>query len=289
MMPLEPPYHDLPSAYFLHYFFGFQTRRNRPVFVGELQEQITAWLEEVCAQENYHLLAHQVQEKRLGMLLSLRPTHSISKVVQDIKSTVARQVFAHHPETEALIGRRNLWASGYKVESVGAATTAMVKGYLDSQREHHSVQAQEPRALVRYAAPDRQSYRGFHKGKAVYRLNHHYVFTVKQRPRVLDEKIAQYLANLWLQVCQVKEYDLLTLEVLDEHAHCLISQKPTQAPQEVAEALMNNTSFLALQKFTHLRECFPGDQLWIPGFFVRSVGERVTAQVKSYFEPRGPR
>jgi len=288
-MPLEPPYHDLPSAYFLHYHFGFQTRRNHPVFVGELHKQIITWLEETCAQENYHLLAHQVQEKRLEILLSLRPAHSVSQVVQKTKTTIARQVFVHYPETEALIGRRNLWANGYKVESIGAATTAMVKGYLDSQREHHSVQAQEPRALVRYAAPDRQSYRDFHRGKAVYRLNHHYVFTVKQRPRVLNEEIAQYLTGLWLQICQVKEYDLLTLEILDEHAHCLISQKPTQAPQEVAEALMNNTSFLALQKYAHLREHFPDGQLWIPGFFVRSVGERTTAQVKSYFEPRVPR
>jgi len=148
-MPLEPPYHDLPSAYFLHYLLIFQTRRNRPVFVGELREQVSAWLEEICVQENYHLLAHQVRERYLEMLLSLRPPHSISEIVQKTKSFTARQVFARYPETEDLIGRRNLWANGYKVESVGAATTAMVKGYLDSQREHHVVRTQEPRTLVR--------------------------------------------------------------------------------------------------------------------------------------------
>ena len=284
-MPLKPPYHDLPSSYFLHYLLLFQTRRNRPVFAGELREQVTDWLDEVCEEEGYHLLAHQVRERRLEMLLSLRPTHSISKVIQRTKAAIARQVFANYPETEALIGRRNLWANGYRVESIGAATTAMVKGYLDSQREHHVVQTQEPRSLVRYAAPDKESYRNFHRGKSVYRLNHHYVFTVKQRPRVLDESIARYLTDLWFQICQVKEYELLTLEILDEHAHCLISQKPKHAPQAVAEALMNNTSFLALQKFAHLREHFPDGQLWVPGFFVRSVGERTTAQVKSYFKP----
>jgi putative transposase len=284
-MPLEPPYHDLPSSYFLHYLLLFQTRRNRPVFAGELRAQVTDWLNEICEEEGYHLLAHQVRERCLEMLLSLRPVHSISKVVQRTKAAIARQVFASYPETEALIGRRNLWANGYRVESIGAATTGMVKGYLDSQREHHLVQTQEPRSLVRYAAPDKESYRDFHRGKSVYRLNHHYVFTVKQRPRVLDENIAQYLTDLWFQVCQVKEYELLTLEILDEHAHCLISQKPKHAPQAVAEALMNNTSFLALQKFAHLREHFPDGQLWVPGFFVRSVGERTTAQVKSYFKP----
>jgi len=287
-MPLEPPYHDLPSAYFLHYLLNFQTRRNCPVFVGELRGQVTTWLEEVCVQENYHLLAHQVRERYLEMLLSLRPSHAISEVVQKTKVAIARQVFAHYPETEDLIGRRNLWANGYKVESVGAATTAIIKGYLDSQREHHLVQTQKPRALVRYAAPDKGSYRDFRRGKAVYRLNHHYVFSVKQRPRVLDEEIAQYLTGLWLQICRAKAYDLLTLEILDEHAHCLISQKPKHAPQEVAEALMNNTSFLTLQNFSHLRECFPDGQLWVPGFFVRSVGERTTAQVKSYFKPGRP-
>ena len=286
-MPLEPPYHDLPSAYFLHYLLDFQTRRNRPVFVGELREQVSTWLEEICAQENYHLLAHQVREKYLEILFSLRPAHSISAVVQKTKAAIARQVFANYPETESLIGRRNLWASGYKVESVGAATTAMVKGYLDSQREHHLVQTQEPRSLVRYAAPDKETYRGFRRGKAVFRLNHHYVFTVKQRPRVLGEEIAQHLVDLWLQICQVKEYELLTLEILDEHVHCLIAQRPKHASQEVAEALMNNTSFLTLRRFADLRSHFPDGQLWVPGFFVRSVGERTTAQVKSYFRSSG--
>jgi putative transposase len=283
-MPLKPPYHDLPSSYFLHYLLLFQTRRNRPVFIGELQKQVTNWLDEICTQESYHLLAHRLQERRLEILFSLKPTHSISKVVQKTKAAVSRQVFACYPETETLIGRRNLWANGYRVESVGAATTAMIKGYLDSQREHHPVQAQKPRALVRYAAPDRESYHNFHRGKSVYRLNHHYVFSVKQRPRLLDEDIARYLTDLWLQICQAKEYELLTLEILDEHAHCMVSQKPKHAPQEVAEALMNNTSFLTLRKFPRLREFFPDGQLWVPGFFVRSVGERTTAQVKSYLK-----
>jgi len=282
-MPLKPPYHDLQSSYFLHYLVLFQTRRNRPVFAGELQEQVTDLLDEICTREDYHLLAHRLQERRLEILFSLKPTHSINKVIQKTKANVSRHVFASYPETETLIGRRNLWANGYRVESVGAATTAMIKGYLDSQREHHPVQAQEPRALVRYAAPDKESYRNFRRGKSVYRLNHHYVFSVKQRPRVLDEDIARYLTDLWLQICQAKEYELLTLEILDDHAHCMISQKPRHAPQEVAEALMNNTSFLTLRKFPRLRESFPDGQLWVPGFFVRSVGERTTAQVKSYF------
>jgi putative transposase len=284
-MPLEPPYHDLPSVYFLHYLLVFQTRRNRPVFVGKLRGQIITWLDQACEQENYHLLGSRARDRYLEILLSLRPIHSISEVVQKTKVAIAKQVFALYPETEDLIGRRNLWANGYKVESVGAATTAMIKGYLDSQREHHLVQTQKPRTLVRYAAPDKESYRDFRRGKTVYRLNHHYVFGVKRRPRVLDEGIAEYLTGLWLQICRVKGYELLTLEILDEHAHCLISQKPKHAPQEVAEALMNNTSFLALQRFAHLREYFPDGQLWVSKFFVRSVGERTTAQVKSYFKP----
>jgi len=282
-MTLQPPYHDLPSAYFLHYLLLFQTRRNRAVFLGQLRQHVKAWLEGICAQEDYHLLASQVQDRRLEMLLSLKPAHSISKVVEKTKTAISKQVFVLYPEVEDLIGRRNLWANAYKVESVGAASTTMIKAYLDSQRKHHAVQTQEPRTLARYSAPDKESYRSFRKGKVVYRLNHHYVFSVKQGLRVLDEEVATYLTSLWLKVCQVKQYELLSLEILDEHAHCLVSLKPKHTPQEVAETLMNNTSFLALQRFPRLREQFPDGQLWVPGFFVRSVGERTTAQVKSYF------
>ncbi|MDH7474346.1 MAG: transposase, partial [Anaerolineae bacterium] len=88
-MSLRPPYRDLPSVYFLHYLLVFQTRRNRPVFVGELAEQVITWLEEICEQENYHLLSLQLRARFLEIFLSLRPNHSISEVVQKTKSTIA--------------------------------------------------------------------------------------------------------------------------------------------------------------------------------------------------------
>ena len=52
------------------------------------------------------------------------------------------------------------------------------------------------------------------------------------------------------------------------------------APQTVAESLMNNSSFMTLRRFEPLRQYFPNNQLWTPSFFIRSLG-RTTAQVKA--------
>jgi putative transposase len=284
-MSPQPPYHNLPSAYYLHYYFLFQTRRNRPVLTGNVQHEVKGWIQEICSREDYHPLGLQMQETRLEVLLSLKPSHSIAKVAGKIKANVSRHLFLSHPGIETLIGQRHLWGRSYKVESTGAASTAAIKAYLDSQREHHNVVMQIPRQLLRYSVPDKESYREFrHKGRAVYLLNHHYVFSVKGNLHVIDEGMAQYLTDLFLKVCEVKGYELLSLEILDEHVHAIVSLRPKDTPQEVAEALMNNTSFLALRRFPQLQRRFPNDQLWTPGFFVRSVGNRTTAQVKFYLQ-----
>lgn len=290
-MTLQPPYRDLPAAYQLHYHFWIQTRRNRPVFTGDVSATLEDALQIVCARADYHLLGYQYLSSRLELLVSLKPTHAPSKVIGRIKANVARLMFAEHPKLETLIGRRSLWSASYKVESVGRATTAAIKAYVDSQRTHHAVTLQAPRRLSLYSAPDRESYTSFRRSKrAVYLLNYHFVFSVKNGNRAVDEAVAQYLQSLWLRIGEARGYTFLTLDILEDHAHGVIALQPQVASVVAAESLMNNTSYLALNRFPGLARQFPDGQLWTPGFFVRSVGNRTTAQVKSYFDhhPEAP-
>jgi putative transposase len=283
-MGAQPPYQNVAAAYQLHYHLWSQTRRNHPIFTGDVAITLENAARAVCNHADYHLLGHQWQPTRLELLLSLKPTDAISQVVARIKANVAALMFAEHPELENLIGRRNLWAASYKVESVGKAATAAIKAYVDSQRAHHTITQQAPRKLSLYSAPDKQSYLSFRRAKhAVHLLNFHLVFSIKNGYRALDEAAAQYLLSLWLQICEVKEYTLLTLDILEDHTHAVIGLPPSISPQAAAETLMNNTSYLTLNRFPNLAEQFPGGQLWTPGFFVRSIGNRTTAQVKSYF------
>lgn len=277
-----PPYQSVNAAYQLHYHFRFGTRRNKELFVGSVKDSAVAILEEVCRGEDYHLLDFQLRGNWLEALLSLKPPDAIPHVVQMIKGNLSRHLFLEYPDLETRIGRRNLWAASYEVYTVGSATTSMIKAYLDSQRNHHMVTMQESRKLALYSAPDKESYLKVQKdGRAVYLLHYHFVLSVKDHAHLIDETMAQYLTKLMLRICEVKEYVLLSVEVLEDHMHYLLSLHPKDVPQVVAESVMNNTSLLTLQRFGALRPLV-GDQLWTPSFFVRSVGRKTTAQVRSF-------
>lgn len=283
-MKPQPPYSDLNAAFQIHCHFLFQTRRNRAVFHGPVGERLVSLTEEIAQRRMYHILALDVKPDRLELLLSLRPFHSVSRTVQMLKGGISRPLFVEYPELEMQIGTRHLWGASYWVATSGVMTTAMIKSYVDSQRQHHSVTIQEPRVVSRYSAPDRESYLNFRKDShAVYLLHYHFVFTVKGRLHAIDEPVARYLTDLILRVCQNRGYILLNLELVEEHGHMIVSARSKHAPQEIAESLMNNTSYLVLRAFPQLQPIFPDGQFWVPGFFVRSVGPKTTAQIKSYF------
>jgi putative transposase len=260
-----------------------QTKRNRPVFAAEVQGALDRIVEEVCQHADYHILARQIQPNKLELLLSLKPTDAISRAIACIKANTARLLFAQHPTIVEILERRHLWAASYRAETVGKATSAAIKAYVDFQRTHHLVTQQTARRLSLYSAPDKESYLQPRRARhAIHLLNYHFVFSVKRGQPVVNEALAQYLQPLWLRICEEKGFGLLTLDILDDHAHCLLALKPQIAPQTAAEVLMNNSCYLALRRFPRLAQACTRGQLWTPGFFVRSVGNRTTAQVKSF-------
>jgi putative transposase len=278
---IKPPYHDLPSAYFVHVHLLFQTWYNRPVLGPAEQSTICDTVSEVCECRNYHLLAECIQQNRVEVLLSLRPQQSVTQVVTTLKSNLSRRLFLEHPQLEAQMGGRRMWAGSYKAETTGVVSTAQVKAYIDDQRHHHQVKLQAPHKFARYVAPDKASYQQFqHHGRSVYRLHYHFVLTTTDCLPVIDEAVAEYLARTFLRIGDAKCFMMLSFDILDSHVHLLIAARPTDAPQVIAEALMNNSSVMTLRRFETLKAHFSDDQLWIPGFFVRSLG-RSTARVKA--------
>ena len=280
----SPPYINVKATHRLHFNLLFGTRRSRDILHGHISRQAIAICHDVCDRSGYHLLSVVARADRLEVLLALEPEHTISSVVQLLRGNISRGLFQEFPDLERQIGRRNLWAGSYRVYSVGIATTAAVKAYLDSQYAHHALTRQLPRVVARFALPDRESYLQFNKSRhAVHLLHYHYVFSVKYHAHVLGEEHARYLTHLMQRICAAKGYALLTLEVAENHMHVLISLRPADAPQDVALAILNNTSYLTLRRFQRFRARYPDGQLWMPAYFVRSVGTKTLAQARSYF------
>jgi len=133
-----------------------------------------------------------------------------------------------------------------------------------------------------YFDPDRANYIDLGKGAtAAYRLHYHFVFPTKFHHKTLDRNIAQDLVNLLVAICKERDYRLLGLQVQPDHLHILISLKPKEKLSFVVQMLKGRTSRELRKKYSQLSKL---PALWTPAYFVRSLGEVNTAQIKAYLD-----
>lgn len=280
------PFHtaNMSYAYQLHFHVGFRTRRRVPVFrsaarADTLREAIAV----VCSRGDYHVLEMQVDEYCVRLLLSLRPTHAPSKVVQTIKANSSRILFQRLPEIEHEIGRRNLWSRGYYLRSVGDVPSEVVRDYIANQREHHEGDRRNSFLLAQYAHPDPARFydlRPFEHCVAEY--NCHFVCSPVRHVAAIERVHAGPLVTYIRRVAQARGFEVLSLAVISDHLHLLAALHPTQAPEHLALAVMNNTSHWFETRNPGVFRAWDVPGFWTCSAFLRTTGAVTTNQVRAH-------
>lgn len=114
-------------------------------------------------------------------------------------------------------------------------------------------------------------------------LNYHVVWCTKFRYKVLNNNIQLHLKQLITRICVKYEYEILEIEIMEEHTHLFLSLKPKIPVSEAVRTIKSITtknifsSFPALKKF--YSRC---GSLWSPGYFVTSVGNASNETIRSY-------
>jgi putative transposase len=120
---------------------------------------------------------------------------------------------------------------------------------------------------------------------AVFDIKYHLVWIPKYRKHILVGEIAQYTKEVLQRVAD--EYGLWvdTMEVVEDHVHVFLEAPPSYSPAEVVQVMKSISAREVLRKFPRLRKQFWAGELWSDGYFVRSVGDRVTSEVIRWTAP----
>ena len=114
---------------------------------------------------------------------------------------------------------------------------------------------------------------------AVYDLKYHLVWTPKYRKHILTGEVAQVAKESIRQAAEAYTMWIDTLEVQEDHVHLFLEAPPKYSPARVVQILKSLSARELFQRFPWLRRKLWGGELWEDGYFVRSVGDVVTAEI----------
>jgi len=120
---------------------------------------------------------------------------------------------------------------------------------------------------------------------AVYDLKYHLVWIPKYRKHILDKEVSGYIKDMFEKIAEEYEFRIDTMEVMEDHVHVFVEVPPRYSPARVVQVMKSISAREVFKKFPDLRKQFWAGELWNDGYFVRSVGDKVTADIiRKYIE-----
>ena len=114
---------------------------------------------------------------------------------------------------------------------------------------------------------------------AVYDLKYHIVWIPKYRKIILTGKIATRLKEIFQEIAERYEFEIDTMEVVEDHVHVFLSAPPRYAPSRVVQIMKSISAKIVFQEFPEVKKQLWGGELWNDGYFVRSTGDKVTSEI----------
>ena len=120
---------------------------------------------------------------------------------------------------------------------------------------------------------------------AVYDLKYHLVWVPKYRKRIFDKEISDYTKVIFNKIADEYEFRIDTMEVMEDHVHVFVEVPPRYSPAQVVQIMKSISAREVFKQFPDLRKQLWAGELWNDGYFVRSVGDKVTADIiRKYIE-----
>ena len=75
------------------------------------------------------------------------------------------------------------------------------------------------------------------------------------------------------------EFEIDTMEVREDHVHLFMTASPRYSPSRIVQIMKSILSKVVFMGFPEVGKLLWGGELWNNGYFVRSVGNKITSGV----------
>ena len=97
--------------------------------------------------------------------------------------------------------------------------------------------------------------------------------------------VSRYLKEVFFRIAEEYGFYIITVEIMDDHVHILIEVPPSYSPSEVVQTIKSISARELFKRFPKVKKMMWSGKIWNEGYFVRSIGDKVTADViKKYIQ-----
>ena len=114
---------------------------------------------------------------------------------------------------------------------------------------------------------------------AVYDTKYHLVWASKYRKWILRRDIRARIKEIFKEISSNHDFEIDTLEVAEDHVHIFLSFPPRHSISKVVGMLKSISGSVIFQEHAEVKQELWGGEFWEDGYFVRTVGDKVTKEV----------
>ena len=116
----------------------------------------------------------------------------------------------------------------------------------------------------------------------VYSCQYHVIFCPKYRRKVLVDGIEERLKEIFLDVANEYNFEIVEMEIMPDHVHLLIDCNPRFGIMNCVRRLKTISVNKIKKEFPRIKQKLPN--LWTRSAFISSVGSVSLDTIKQYIE-----
>lgn len=105
-----------------------------------------------------------------------------------------------------------------------------------------------------------------------WECKYHVVFIPKCRRKTLYASLRKYLGEVFRQLAQRKECQIIEGHLMPDHVHMLIAIPPKYAVSQVVGYIKGKSAIHVARVYGERKRNFVGQHFWARGYFVSTVG-----------------